>query len=157
MPESTSRRGYILAFDFGLRRIGAAVGQFTTRTATSLENISNGKHPDWAAIDRLVKEWKPTRFLLGLPLGADGEETDMSRAARRFAGQLQERFSLPVSYQDERLSSFAAQERFIEMRAQGGLKKKHGRGLDAIAAQIFLENWLQSSSDSTVEVTAAGD
>lgn len=157
MPESAFRRGYILAFDFGLRRIGAAVGQFTTRTATSLETISNGKQPDWAAIDRLVKDWKPTRFLLGLPLGADGEETDMSRAARRFAGLLQERYSLPVSYQDERLSSYAAQERFIEMRAQGGLKKKHGRGLDAAAAQIFLENWLQTPPDSPTEAIAGAD
>jgi len=157
MPESAFRRGYILAFDFGLRRIGAAVGQFTTMTATSLETIRNGKQPDWAAIDRLVKDWKPSGFLLGLPLGADGEETEMSRAVRRFARQLQERFSLPVNYQDERLSSYAAQERFIEMRAQGGLKKKHGRSLDAVAAQIFLENWLQSPSDPSAEASATGD
>jgi putative Holliday junction resolvase len=157
MPESAVRRGYILAFDFGQRRIGVAVGQFTTMTATSLETVSHGREPDWSAIERLVKEWKPSRFLLGLPLGADGEETEMSRAARRFAGQLQHRFNLPVSYQDERLSSYAAQERFIEMRAQGGLKKKHGRDLDAMAAQIFLENWLQSTPSATPEATAAGD
>lgn len=157
MPESAFRRGYILAFDFGLRRIGVAVGQFTTMTATSLETVTNGKEPDWSAIDRLVREWKPSRFLLGLPLGAEGEETEMSRAARRFAGQLQHRFKLPVSYQDERLSSYAAQERFIEMRAEGSLKKKHGSGLDAVAAQIFLENWLQTTPTPTPEATAAGD
>lgn len=157
MPESAFRCGYILAFDFGLRRIGVAVGQFTTMTATSLETVNHGREPDWAAIDRLVKEWKPSRFLLGLPLGADGEETEMSRAARRFAGQLQHRFGLPVSYQDERLSSYAAQERFIEMRAQGNLKKKHGRDLDSMAAQIFLENWLQSTPSPISEATADRD
>ena len=144
MPESANRRGYILAFDFGLRRIGVAVGQFTTLTATSLETVRNGKEPDWAAIDRLVKEWKPARFLLGLPLNSDGQETAMSRASRQFAKRLQTRYSLPIHFQDERLSSQAAQARFIEMRAQGGLKKKHARNLDAMAAQIFLENWLQS-------------
>jgi putative Holliday junction resolvase len=157
MPEPAFQSGYILAFDFGLRRIGVAVGQFTTQTATGLETVSNGKEPDWEAIYRLVKEWKPSRFLLGLPLGAQGEETEMSRAVRHFAGQLQDRFSLPVSFQDERLSSYAAQERFIELRAQGGLKKKHARGLDAMAAQIFLENWLQSTPDPTSEATASKD
>jgi putative Holliday junction resolvase len=157
MPESALRRGYILAFDYGLRRIGVAVGQFTTLTATPLETVGNGKQPDWSAIDRLVREWKPSRLLLGLPLGSDGEETDMSRAARRFAEQLASRFSLPVSFQDERLSSFAAQEQFARLRSEGSLKKKHARGLDAMAAQVFLENWLQSESGPNAESAAAGD
>lgn len=156
MPESGFHRGYILAFDFGLRRIGVAVGQFTTMTATSLETVSNGKAPDWAAIDRLVKEWKPARFLLGLPLGAEGEETAMSGASRRFARRLEDRYSLPVHFQDERLSSRAAQARFVEMRAQGSLKKKHARDLDAMAAQIFLENWLQSQPAVTPEDGTTG-
>lgn len=151
MPESAMKRGYILAFDFGLRRIGVAVGQFTTLTATSLETVSNGKEPDWAAIDRLVKEWKPARFLLGLPLNADGEETTMSKASRQFANRLQARYSRPIHFQDERLSSHAAQTRFVEMRAQGGLKRKHARNLDAMAAQIFLENWLQSEPSLSAE------
>ena len=155
MPETAFRRGYILAFDFGLRRIGVAVGQFTTMTASSLETVSNGSGPDWAAIERLVKEWKPSRFLLGLPLGAEGEETPMSRAARKFAGQLHGRFSLPVSFQDERLSSHAAQARFTELRAQGGLRKKHASQLDAMAAQIFLENWLQSQPEPEDEQSGA--
>jgi putative Holliday junction resolvase len=157
MPESALRRGYILAFDFGLRRIGVAVGQFTTLTATALETVSNGREPDWSAIDRLVREWKPARFLLGLPLGKDGEETDMSRSARRFGAQLEARFSVPVSYQDERLSSWAAQERFARLRSAGGMKKKHARDLDAMAAQVFLENWLQSASGPPTDPAAAGN
>jgi putative Holliday junction resolvase len=153
MPEPALPRGYVLAFDFGLRRIGVAVGQFTTLTASSLEIVSNGKEPDWAAINRLIKEWKPQQLLLGLPLGAEGGETTMSQAVRRFGNQLNNRYSLPVHYQDERLSSHAAQARFVELRAQGGLRKKHARQLDAAAARIFLENWLQNypSSDSLTE------
>ena len=134
MPESASPGGYILGFDFGLRRIGIAIGQTTTHTANSLQTVANGREPDWPSIDRLIREWKPTMCLVGLPLGRDGEETDMSKAARRFGSALQKRYSLEVGYADERLSSRAAENRFAELRASGGLKKKacfpagcHGR------------------------------
>lgn len=150
MPESAFSRGYILAFDFGLRRIGVAVGQFTTKTANSLETVSHAKEPDWAAIDRLVREWKPTGLIVGLPLGPEGDETEMSRAARNFGTQLNSRFGLTVSYADERLSSRAAESHFAELRAQGSLRRKHSRNLDAMAAKIILENWLQSIPDGTV-------
>ena len=145
MPETAIPRGYILGFDFGLRRIGVAVGQFTTMTASSLETVGHGKTPDWAVIDRLVREWKPALLLVGLPLDKNGDETDMSRAARKFGARLHDRYSLDVSFADERLSSRAAESRFAEMRAQGSLKKKHARQLDAMAAQIILENWIQST------------
>lgn len=145
MPDTAIPCGYILGFDFGLRRIGVAVGQFTTMTATSLETVGHGKTPDWAAIDRLVREWKPALLLVGLPLDYEGNETDMSRAARKFGAGLHDRYALDVSFADERLSSRAAQSRFAELRAQGSLKKKHARQLDAKAAQIILENWIQST------------
>jgi putative Holliday junction resolvase len=145
MPETAHPGGYILGFDFGFRRIGVAVGQFTTRTATSLETVGHGKTPDWAVLDRLVGEWKPALLLVGLPLGKQGEETDMSRAAREFGAWLHDRYSLDVSFADERLSSRAAESRFAELRAQGSLKKKHARQLDAMAAQIILESWLEST------------
>lgn len=151
MPESTFSRGPILAFDFGLRRIGIAVGQFTTMTAGSLETVSNGKEPDWVAIDRLVNEWKPAQLLVGLPLGAEGDETEMSRTARKFGNQLLNRYSLQVNYADERLSSRAAESRFAELRAQGSLRRKHAQKLDAMAAQIILENWLQSNPGGVIE------
>ena len=151
MPESTFSRGPILAFDFGLRRIGIAVGQFTTMTAGSLETVSNGKEPDWVAIDRLVNEWKPAQLLVGLPLGAEGDETKMSRAARKFGNQLLNRYSLQVDFADERLSSRAAESRFAELRAQGSLRRKHAQKLDAMAAQIILENWLQSNPGGVIE------
>jgi len=144
MPEAAKIRGYILGFDFGLRRIGVAVGQTATHTASSLETVSHGQKPDWSAIDRLVKEWKPSTLLVGLPLGADGEETKMSKAARRFGAALQKRYALELVFADERLSSRAAEDRFIELRAGGSLRRKNANQIDAMAAQIILENWLQS-------------
>ena len=145
MPERAFPRGYILAFDFGLRRIGVAVGQATTRTASSLETVGNGAEPDWAALDRLVRDWRPQLLLVGVPLGPEGEETEMSRAARRFGSALGVRYDLDVKYADERLTSRAAESRFAELRAAGSLRRKHADQLDAISAQIILENWLQST------------
>ena len=147
MPDSAVPRGYILAFDFGLRRIGVAVGQTTTYTASALETVSHGQKPDWAAIDRLVREWRPQLLVVGLPLGAEGEETDMSRAARSFGKALRKHYGLDVEFADERLSSRAAGSRFAEQRAAGSLRKKDSGQLDAMAAQIILENWLQSLHD----------
>ena len=88
MPEPAAVSGYILSFDFGFRRIGIAIGQTLTATASALETVSHGQKPDWASIDRLVKEWKPALLLVGLPLGAEGEETNMSKAARDFGNAL---------------------------------------------------------------------
>jgi putative Holliday junction resolvase len=144
MPESAIPSGYILCFDFGLRRIGVAVGQTATWTANSLETVSHGQNPDWAAIDRLVGEWKPSTLLVGLPLGPDGDETRMSKAAREFGARLHKRYALETCFTDERLSSRAAEERFAELRASGGLKRKDSSRLDAMAAQVILENWLSS-------------
>jgi putative Holliday junction resolvase len=144
MPDRDIPRGYVLCFDFGLRRIGTAVGQATTRTASSLETVSNGDAPDWASINRLVKEWKPSQFLIGLPLDLEGNETDMSRLARLFGVQLERRFAKPCIYADERFSSQAAGERFVAMRASGQARRKDARQLDSVAAQLILQNWLQS-------------
>jgi putative Holliday junction resolvase len=147
MPENALPHGHILSFDFGLRRIGVAVGQTATDTASSLETVSHRREPDWVAIDRLVKEWKPSTLLVGLPLGPEGEETEMSKAARRFGAALQKRFSLELAFANERLSSRAARERFVELRASGSVRRKGVSQLDAMAAQIILENWLQSLHD----------
>lgn len=141
-PGSIS--GYVLGFDFGKRRIGVAVGQSATRSASALETVTHREEPDWPAIARLISEWKPALLLVGLPLGKEGEETDMSRAARAFGAGLEQRYGLPIEFADERLSSRAAESRFAELRAEGSLRRKHAARLDAMAAQIILENWLQS-------------
>jgi len=142
MPEPAFIRGYIFSFDFGFRRIGIAVGQTLTSTASALEIVSHGQKPDWSAIDRLVKEWKPALLLVGLPLGAEGEETNMSKAARSFGAALHKRYAAEVDYIDERLTSRVAESRFAEQRAAGARRRKDSDQVDAIAAQIICENWL---------------
>jgi putative Holliday junction resolvase len=149
MPEAAPPRGFVLGFDFGLKRIGIAVAQTTTATASALQTVSHRQQPDWVAIERLVREWRPGLFVVGLPLGIDGEETSMSRAARQFGQALQTRFERDCVFVDERLSSRAAHSRFVGMRAEGIMKRKHADKLDSMAAQIILETWLKSSPDPT--------
>ena len=88
MPEAALPRGYILSFDYGLKRIGVAVGQATTGTATPLETVRHGREPDWDSIARLIRDGRPALALVGLPLGAEGDETPMSRAARAFGADM---------------------------------------------------------------------
>ena len=135
--------GTWLGIDFGRRRIGVAVGQTTTATARPLAVISNGAQPDWQALDRLLREWRPAGIVVGLPLGPDGEETAISQQARAFGRQLGQRGGYPVHYNDERLTSVAAQEQFRERRSDGRARRADAVMLDAMAAAIILENWLQ--------------
>ena len=144
MPEPAASRGTLLAFDFGIRRTGVAVGQTETRTANPLTTIRTTGEPAWREISKLVEEWRPCALVVGLPLDAGGEETEMSRAARRFGRGLEKRFSITVYYMDERLTSRLAESQFADLRARGGARRKEARSLDALAAKIILENWLQS-------------
>jgi putative Holliday junction resolvase len=143
MPDARPVSGYVLSFDFGFRRIGVAVGQTLTGTATPLETVRHGQAPDWPAIERLATEWKPALFVVGLPLAEDGSDSDMSLAARRFGAELAGRFGLPVEYVDERLTSRVAGQRFAEQRAAGAARRKDASRLDAVAAQLICENWLR--------------
>jgi putative Holliday junction resolvase len=122
--------GYVLAFDFGLRHIGVAVGQTITRTATPLTTLfaRNGK-PDWAAVSRLVDDWRPTAVLVGLPLNMDGSESDMSARARKFADRLATLTGIRVELVDERLTSHAVRT--------AGPHRAHEE-----AAVLIAESWL---------------
>ena len=145
MPDEVSSfEGTLIAFDFGQRRIGVAVGQTLTRSANVLAVVSFTDKPDWPAITEILNEWKPVALVVGLPLSADGGETEMSKRAQRFGRQLNGRYGIPVMYEDERLSSFSAEQRFVAARAKGGMRRKDAALKDAMAAQIILENWLQS-------------
>ena len=143
--DAAKPSGTLLSFDFGHRRIGVAVGQTFTGTANALAVVPVASQVDWPAIDLIIKEWKPAALIVGLPLGADGEETDMSRDARGFGSRLKKRFKLAVFFEDERLTSFGAEERFVAARARGSMRRKDAALKDAMAAQIILENWLQST------------
>ena len=136
----------ILGFDYGARRIGVAVGNRVTASARALEVVGNGVGgPDFARIAVLLREWRPDALLVGLPLTLDAGEQANSRNARAFADALHERHALPVEMVDERLTSRAASDRFAERRASGSAKRKHAAALDAIAAEIIVEQWLREN------------
>jgi putative Holliday junction resolvase len=132
-PETT-----VLAFDFGTRRIGVAVGNTLVRVAHALETIESETSAErFAAIGRLVGEWRPGQLVIGVPLHADGSEHEMTARARRFARQLAGRFALPVAEVDERYTTELAQSTLDARRA--GRRGREQR--DALAAQIILQSW----------------
>lgn len=137
MPE----KGAVLAFDFGKKRIGVAIGDFETSMAHPLTTVSQVSNDErFAAIEKLINEWKPLQLVVGLPLGPEGEEQEISRLARRFARRLEGRFSLPVAMVDERFSSFAAEETLREAGIRGIRQKQF---LDQVAAQHILQHFLE--------------
>ena len=136
-----------LAFDYGTRRIGAAVGDDLTRSARPLPAIANAAQPDWRALAKLVDEWRPAACGVGLPLDLEGREPPLAIQARAFAQALGRRFRLPVHLCDERLSSRAAAEELRAARATGRIGRRLKRGdRDAMAARLILEQWLNDGS-----------
>jgi len=130
MPKTVS--GVVIGFDFGLKRIGVAIGQTITQTATpeAIVNSKDGK-PDWTHISQLFEHWKPVAIVVGLPMRLDGSEQALTQPARKFGQRLSGRYQRPVFYIEEQLSSIEAESR--------QLKSTH---IDDHAAQIILENWL---------------
>ena len=146
MPDTPEAVSTVLGFDYGARRIGVAVGNALTATARALEVIANGAQgPDWPRVDALMREWRPQILLVGLPLTMEGEEQKNSAAARAFAAQIGARCKLPTRLVDERLSSHAAAQRFAQRRAAGQARHKHAAALDAFAAEVIVEQWLQNN------------
>ncbi|MEK6805890.1 MAG: Holliday junction resolvase RuvX [Pseudomonadota bacterium] len=128
-----------LSFDYGTKKIGVGVGDDITRTARALSTV----RPDWALLGKLIADWQPNAFVVGLPLGKDGEEQTITRAAREFARTLGERYKKPVHFCDERYSSVAAQSSLRAQRASG--ERKHrlkATDEDAEAARQILEQFL---------------
>jgi putative Holliday junction resolvase len=132
----------IVAFDFGLRRIGVAVGQDITGSASPLGVVSNGeKGPDFERITTLVKEWRPNRLIVGTPLHIDGSPGELEPSIREFVAAL-ERFELPIDRVDERHTSQEAEQALINARqagSRGRIKKEH---IDAAAAVFIAERYL---------------
>ncbi|MCZ6710614.1 MAG: Holliday junction resolvase RuvX [Gammaproteobacteria bacterium] len=128
------RDGHVLAFDFGLRHIGVAVGQAVTCTASPLITLkaANGT-PSWSDVGALVKEWAPTTLVVGLPLNMDDSESEMSALARAFADKLVRRFALPVEMVDERLTTVAASQ-------------TDARRVHEVAAALIAQTWLGADS-----------
>lgn len=137
----------VLGFDVGSKRIGVAVGNTLTGTARPLAVIDVREDgPDWLALGRLLAEWTPQRLIVGEPLTLDGQSQPATRAARRFAHQVRERFGLAAILVDERSSSREAGNRFAQQRRSGQARRSHADALDAVAAQVILERWLAGSA-----------
>jgi putative Holliday junction resolvase len=138
--------GTILAFDFGTRRIGVAVGEAVTGLAHPLTTIAALRKDDrFAAIGRLIEEWRPALVLIGLPTHADGTEHELTASARRFARQLEGRFGVAVAMADERFTTHAA----TEALATAGVKARKHRGVrDQVAAQLILQAYLDERGAS---------
>jgi putative Holliday junction resolvase len=150
MPESGARRrGSLLAFDFGAKRIGVAVGELELGVAHPLATI-RGERNDrrFAEIAALIDEWKPVRLIVGLPLALDGAPHAMTARCVRFANQLRGRFGIAVDYADERLSSAEAQEELRECGYDARNAKEH---LDAQAARIILQSYFQRLSTPSLD------
>lgn len=129
----------VMSFDFGMKRIGVAIGQTITQTARPLDTIlAKDGVPNWNAIQNVIKKWLPDALVVGIPLNMDGSEQTITHHARDFAEFLREQFHLPVYEMDERLTTKDARERLFE---QGGYKALQDGQVDRVAAQLILQNW----------------
>ena len=127
----------LLCFDYGEKRIGVAVGQTVTSTATALQTIPViNKKPNREMINSLIVEWEPDKFIVGHPFTLEGARQKMTDAADRFGRQLEHRFKIPVDLIDEQLSSYEARREL-----------KSTRKLDPISARLILETWFRENKD----------
>ena len=128
----------LIAFDFGMRRIGVAVGQTITASATPQPFLlAKAGKPRWESIAELIKKWSVTALVVGLPRNMDGTEQSITTSARQFADHLKSRFQLPVYLVDERLTTKTAKSALAE---RGKLSKAV---VDSYAAKLILEDWLR--------------
>ena len=137
-----SERHVVLAFDFGLRRLGVATANLATRTASPLTTLRIGNDIPWLDIDRLIDEWRPAQLVVGLPEG-EGAAARIAREVRAFVAKLGERYRLPVATVDETLTSAAAQSELSNARRSGYLRRRVERDAnDRVAACLIAEQWL---------------
>ena len=141
MPEAVR----VLAFDFGMKRIGTALGNTLTNTASPLETLSCN-HPDlpWPAIDELVSSWAPTLLLLGLPQTDNDKPGPLEKIIHRFAAQLQKRYDMPVEFVNEAFTSHEAEARLKRQRQQGRKQRVTKSEIDRQAAAVIIETWLEN-------------
>ena len=141
LGERDRDRHILVAFDFGLRRIGVATANRQTRTASPLTTVRVDREPPWQELDRIIDDWRPAQPVVGVPEG-DGAAA-IARQARAFAAALAERYGLPVVTVDETLSSAAAESELAEKRRSGYLRRRVGKGsVDRVAACLIAEQWM---------------
>lgn len=134
-----------IAFDFGMKSIGCAVGQSITGTAQALPAFkAQDGIPNWDAIAKCLQEWKPDVVVVGLPLNMDGTEQELTLRARKFANRLNGRFGVKVVLQDERLTTTEARSEIFE---RGGFRALKKGKVDGISACLILESWFENNPD----------
>lgn len=130
-----------LAFDFGTKSIGCAVGQSITGTAQALPAFkAQDGIPNWDNIDKCLKEWQPDIIVVGLPLNMDGTEQPLTQRAKKFANRLSGRFGAKVVLQDERLTTTEARSEIFQ---RGGYRALNKGKIDGISACLILESWFE--------------
>lgn len=132
----------LIAFDFGTKSIGIAIGQSITVSARPLTAVkAQDGIPDWQQIEKLLKEWQPDLLVVGLPLNMDGTEQPLTARARKFANRLHGRFGIKVALQDERLSTTEARATLFQ---QGGYRALTKGQVDSQSAVVILESWFEN-------------
>jgi putative Holliday junction resolvase len=140
MPNQT-----VIAFDYGIKSIGVAVGQSITGTASPLSALKAVDGiPNWELIQNTIDEWQPDALLVGLPLNMDGTEQEITQRAKKFANRLNGRFKKQVFTYDERLSTADAKQRLFEL---GGFKKLTKEKVDSASACLIYETWFSAQFD----------
>ena len=138
----------IVAFDFGRRRIGVAVGQQVTGSANPLGIVRNTDDgPDWRAIDTILNEWQPDRLIVGMPSHTDGSRAEIANYVDLFVAELG-RFDRPVDTVDERYTSIEAEEMLKSERAMGLRGRIRKEMIDSAAAVLIAERWLRDETRS---------
>lgn len=136
--------GTTLAFDFGEVRIGVAQGDAEVGLSHPLTTVTGGSNETkFEAVAKLVGEWQPVQFVVGLPVHADGTEHELTRLSRKFGRRLQGRFKLPVYWVDERMSSLYAESLLAEAQVFG---RKQKAVLDQVAAQAILQGFFEGGA-----------
>ena len=136
----------VIAFDFGLKRTGVAIGNTITGSATPECTLnSKDNQPDWDGISNLFNEWQPTQVVVGIPTELDGSENPLNKTIQRFCNQIQGRYNVKVDQENEQFTSIEAAQRLKQLRQTGRKKKITKDEVDKIAASIILENWMRKN------------
>ena len=131
----------VMAFDFGLKHIGIAIGQEITRTASTFYSINATEgHPDWTELDKIITEWKPNLLVVGDPFNMDGTRSKIQDLSDNFSSALNKRYDINIEKTDERLSSREAKERLENLQ----IGTRDSSNKHSISAQVILEDWFRS-------------
>lgn len=144
MPNHSNAQT-ILGFDFGMKRIGVAVGQSITHTANALTTLkAQDGIPNWQSITAIIDEWQADTLVVGIPYNMDGSEQPLTLAARKFARRLQAHYKLPTHEMDERLTTVSARQALFDQHNRA----RDIKAVDSMAAKIILESWFSLQKKS---------